>query len=267
MQRPDWAPEGVDISKPNMARSYDYWLGGSHNFAVDREFGDKFAEILPSVRRISQANRAFVHRAVRYMLDLGIRQFLDLGSGIPTVGNVHEVAQRIAPESKVVYVDIDPIAVTHSQQLLADNDNGTVLQGDMTKPDEIWHHPEARAMLDFSQPIGVLMVAVVHALQDHQNPDEHVAYFRDALPPGSALALTHGSTDRQSSSMRELEGITQKSATPLVARTRDQILNYFGDFELAEPGLVWVNMWRPELPDEEEEDESITFYAGVGHKR
>lgn len=267
MQRPDWAPDGVDISKPNMARSYDYWLGGSHNFAIDREYGRQVMAMLPEVRLIAQANRAFMQRVVRFMLDVGVTQFLDIGSGIPTLGNVHEVAQRIDPQARVVYVDIDPIAVAHSQQILAGNDNGTAIQEDLCNVDAILSHRSTRAMLDFDKPLCVLMVSVLHVVPDSADPYGRLEQYRQALAPGSYLALTHGTADRRAEEMRATEEFSKRTPTPGNLRSHAQIEKFFNGFELIHPGLVWVTQWRPESPDEIDEDpERMTFYAGVGRK-
>src|SRR5215468_4276674 len=167
--RPDWA-EGVDLSMPSVARAYDYALGGAHNFAVDREFLRAFEAVVPQTRAAARANRAFLHRAVRFMVGEGIRQFLDVGSGIPTVGNVHEVAQGLDPDAKVVYVDIEPVAVAHSRQILAGNGRATAIQEDLRHPKAILDHPDTRALLDFSQPMGLILAAILHAIPDEDDP-------------------------------------------------------------------------------------------------
>ena len=267
MQRPEWAPDGVDISKPNMARSYDYWLGGSHNFAIDREYGRQIMEMMPDVRIVAQANRAFMRRAVTFMLANGVTQFLDIGSGIPTVGNVHEVAQRIRPDARVVYVDIDPIAVTHSQQILSDNDNGDALQQDLCNVDEILNHPTTRRLIDFDQPVGLLMISVLHVVGDDRDPYDRIARYRDAMAPGSFLALTHGTDDTRTEMMHKLRDHSSRTPTPGTLRSREQIERFFTGFDLLEPGVVWMTRWRPDPGDElDEDDERMTFYAGVGRK-
>lgn len=266
-ERPEWAPEGVDISRPNMARSYDYWLGGSHNFAVDREYAKKIIEVLPGTRLIAQANRSFMHRALRYLLDQGVRQFLDLGSGIPTLGNVHEVAHEVDPEARVVYVDIDPIAVAHSRQLLADNPNGIAVQADLADADEILGNPEVQRILDFSQPIGLLMVSVLHVVPDAVDPYGAVARYRDAMVPGSFVVITHGTDDSRSEEMHGARELSEKTPTPGHLRSYDEIEAFFEGFEFADPGLVWVSQWRPDPSDELDDPNQLTFYAGVGRKR
>src|SRR5256885_7961686 len=155
MGQPDWAPEGIDLSRPSVARAYDYTLGGAHNFAVDRDFARHLLAAVPDMRITARANRAFLHRAVRFLVEAGVRQFLDIGSGIPTVGNVHEIAQAAAPDARVAYVDIDPVAVAHSRQILAGNPGATPVPADLRRPDDNLGHPEGRALLDFDQPLAL----------------------------------------------------------------------------------------------------------------
>src|SRR5947209_6612941 len=160
MERPSWAPEGIDLDRPNAARMYDYALGGSHNFAVDREMVEQVEKIMPGSSLIAHVNRAFLQRAVRLCLDAGIRQFLDIGSGIPTVGSVHEVAQAVDPRARVAYVDVDPVAVAHSRAILVDNPYATAVPGDVRHPAEVLADSEVTALLDLGQPVAVLLIAV-----------------------------------------------------------------------------------------------------------
>ena len=173
--RPDWVPEGIDLQRPSAARMYDYYLGGAHNFGPDRELGRKVLEFVPDGQLLAQANRAFLHRAVRFLLSRGIQQFLDIGSGIPTAGNVHEVAQKEAPGSRVLYVDHDHVAVAHSEALLRDNPDARVLHADLRNPDEILSSPALHEVLDLSQPVGLLLVAVLHFIPDEDGPASLVA--------------------------------------------------------------------------------------------
>jgi hypothetical protein len=267
MGRPDWAPEGVDIDHPSAARMYDYLLGGNHNFAVDRKAAERALAVMPDLAVHTQANRAFLYRAIRYMLDAGVRQFLDIGSGVPTVGNVHEVAQRVDPEARVAYVDIDPVAVTHSRSILASNKLATVIQEDLRRPEAILRHPNVRELLDFDQPIGLLLVAMLHAIPDDDDPHALVGRLTTELAPGSYLAISHGTAD----GLRELvEKIAQQSAEnryPLSLRRHADVARFFAGFELVEPGLVWLSQWRPEDPDDvAEQPERAGNYAGVGRK-
>src|SRR2546429_1327130 len=181
MERPDWAPEAIDVDRPSAARIYDYALGGLHNFAVDREAAREMFAAMPDLPLLMQANRAFLRRAVQYLAGAGIRQFLDIGSGIPTVGNVHEIARQIAPRTRVMYIDIDPIAVAHSRAILEGDPLSGIVQEDLRRPEHILAHPDVRGLLDFSQPIGLLLVAVMQFVPEQDDPVGIVARLRDSL--------------------------------------------------------------------------------------
>lgn len=269
MDRPDWAPEGIDLGRPSAARIYDYWLGGTHNFAVDREIARGVTAAVPDTARIMQANRAFLHRAVDFLVGQGVRQFLDLGSGIPTLGNVHEVAQNAAPDARVVYVDIDPVAVAHSRHILTNNANAAVIQGDLRYVDTILGDPTVRGLLDFDQPTAVLMMAVLHFVSDEDDPAGIIARFRQALAPGSYLVLSHGTQDGMSDEAREVGNeMFTRTSTPFIGRNREQVGQLFEGFDLVEPGLVWSVQWHPEHPDEVgDSPERSAAYVGVGLKR
>jgi SAM-dependent methyltransferase len=266
--RPDWAPEGIDLNTPSVARAYDYALGGAHSFAIDREFFRAMEAAIPEARLMFRANRAFLHRAVRVMVGAGIRQFLDIGSGIPTVGNVHDIAQQAAPETRVVYVDIDPVAIAHSRLILADNDRATAIQEDFRNIDAILAHPETRELLDFSQPIGLNLVALLHAVPDADQPQAIMARLVDLIAPGSYVAISHATADSRPEAAEEAERVTKQSATPGQLRPRDEVLRFFAGLQLIEPGLVWTPQWRPDDPaDVGEHPEMLVTYAGVGFKR
>jgi SAM-dependent methyltransferase len=244
VQLPDWVPEGLDVNVPNAARMYDYALGGYHNFAVDREFVERAEAALPGAKLVGHANRAFLRRAVRWLTDAGIRQFLDIGSGIPTLGNVHEVAQRVAPESRVVYVDIDPVAVEHGRAILAEHPGATAVEGDLRRPGEILSDPEVTRLLDFSQPVAVLMIAVLHFVSDADDPAAIIARTRRAMVPGSYLALSHGAPADQE--LRTIRRLYQQTPTPLHLRTAEQVAALMGGLEMVEPGVVPVAQWHPD---------------------
>lgn len=266
---PDWTAagvDGVDIDRPSAARVYDYLLGGNHNFAVDREFASKVVELLPDAPTQAQANRAFLHRAVRYLVDVGVRQFIDIGSGIPTLGNVHEIAQKAAPDARVAYVDIDPVAVAHSQSILAANDRATIIQEDLRHPQAIVAHPQVQALLDLSQPVGVLMVAILHAIPNADDPYGIVAQLRDLLAPGSYLAIAHGTDESRPNQIGELRTLSRQMTTQLTPRSRPEVERFFDGFELVEPGLVWAPLWRPEAGRVPAQPELSGNYAGVGRK-
>jgi len=265
--RPDWA-EGVDLSMPSVARAYDYALGGAHNFAVDREFLRAFEAVVPQTRAAARANRAFLHRAVRFMVGEGIRQFLDVGSGIPTVGNVHEVAQRSAPEARVVYVDVDPVAVAHSRLILAGNTQATAIREDLRRPEAILGHPATRALLDFGRPVGLILAAVLHALQDQDDPYGIMTRLCDELCPGSYVAISHITADSSpEEQVRGIERVANQAPTPGAQRTRAEIMRFFSGLDLVEPGVVWTSQWRPDSPkDVGDHPERLIIYAGVGRK-
>ncbi|MEV4482177.1 SAM-dependent methyltransferase [Micromonospora coxensis] len=266
MQRPDWAPDDIDIERPSVARMYDYYLGGSHNFAADRAAARAMMEAVPDAPLMAQANRAFMRRAVQYLIDQGIRQFLDIGSGIPTVGNVHEIAQRAAPDARVVYVDVDPVAVAHSREILDGNPGATVIQEDLRRPEAILRHPEVTRLLDFSRPVAVLVVAVLHFIPDADRPQDVLGTLRAALAPGSHLVLSQASDESRSDTGQraEAERVYRRTDNPLWIRNRAELAAFFDGFELVEPGVVWVPQWRPETPESAEDAEQAIFIGGVG---
>ncbi|MFB7464845.1 SAM-dependent methyltransferase [Streptomyces sp. NPDC056224] len=275
MERPAWAPPGIDISVPSVSRIYDYYLGGSHNFEVDRQAARRAMEFMPGLPKIMQANRAFMRRAVRHAVAEGVTQFLDIGSGIPTFGNVHEIAQAASPEAQVVYVDHDPVAVAHSRAVLDGDDRSAVVAADLRKPRDILAAPEVGRLLDFDRPVAVLLVAVLHFLEDADDPYAAVAELRDALAPGSLLVLTHASfegiplTEEVASGA---VGVYRDIRNPLVMRSGEQIRRFFDGFELLEPGLVSMPEWRPDGPeagdDGEAQEDPYAFsgFSGVGRK-
>jgi SAM-dependent methyltransferase len=267
MMRQGWEAEGIDVSKPSLARIYDYLLGGSHNFAVDRASAREMVAVMPDIRLVAQANRAFLHRAVRFMVDQGVRQFLDIGSGVPTVGNVHDIAQRAAPQARVVYVDIDPVAVAHSEQILVGNAQATIIEEDLRRPEDILGNPETQALIDFDEPVGLLLVAILHVIPDEDDPAGIVGRLRDELSPGSYLAIGHPTADSRTAEMEELIRLSQRSTTPGAVRMHAQISRFFAGFDLVEPGVVWAAQWRPESPEDVGDDpERSSIYVGVGRK-
>jgi SAM-dependent methyltransferase len=265
MARPDWAPETIDIERPSVARMYDYYLGGSHNFAVDRAAAQQMIAAVPEAPLMAQANRAFLRRAVRFLIDAGIRQFLDIGSGIPTVGNVHEIAQEAAPDARVAYVDIDPVAVAHSRHILSGNDLAAVVQEDLRRPRAILDHPQIRSLIDFDEPVAVMIVAVLHFVPDSDDPAGIIKTLRDALVPGSFLALSQASDDgRGADERQDAEDVYRRTDNPLSVRGRTEVAGFFDGFTLVEPGVVWVPEWRPDSPESAEEAHRAVFLGGVG---
>jgi SAM-dependent methyltransferase len=269
MERPAWAPQGIDISVPSVSRIYDYYLGGSHNFEVDREAARKAMEFMPGLPKIMQANRAFMRRAVNYAVSEGITQFLDIGSGIPTFGNVHEVAQKASAESRVVYVDHDPVAVSHSRAVLDSNEQAVVVSADLRKPQQILDSPETTGLLDLERPVALLLVAVLHFLEDEDDPQSAVAQLRDALAPGSLVIVTHASYEGIPVPQEQAGGavdVYQNIRNPLVMRSREEIARFFEGYEMVEPGLVSMPLWRPHTPAEQEDPYAFAGFAGVGRK-
>jgi hypothetical protein len=266
----DWVPDGVDVAVPNMARAYDFLLGGAHNLEPDRIVAQQAEELVPGARTIARINRAFLGRVVRDLVGVGVRQFLDLGSGIPTVGNVHEIAQNTAPECRVLYVDRDPIAVAHTELMLAGNDNAGVLGADMRDMDAILSSAQARRLLRFDEPIALLMVMMVHWLSDEDDPWGLIGQYRDALPSGSYLALSHVTADHSHDRIagaRELIR-TSRSIDQLTPRTHAEVAAFFDGFELLEPGVTACARWLPTIYDtlDDELGEGTHVYAGVGRK-
>ncbi|MER6418584.1 SAM-dependent methyltransferase [Streptomyces sp. NPDC001137] len=267
MERPAWAPRSIDISVPSVSRIYDYYLGGSHNFEVDREAARKAMEFMPGLPKIMQANRAFMRRAVRFAVGEGIDQFLDIGSGIPTFGNVHEVAQAANPGARVVYVDHDPVAVAHSQAVLADNEGTGVVAADLLKPQEILASTEVERLIDLNRPVALLLVAILHFVEDADDPYEAVAQLRDALAPGSLLVLTHASYEGIPLPAERAEGavdVYKDIRNPLIMRSRDEIARFFEGYDMVEPGLVAPPLWRPQEAPEDEDPYAFSGFAGVG---
>jgi len=265
-QRPAWVPDGVSLDQPSHARIYDYMLGGSHNSAADREVARQVIEAMPDVLAMARANRAFLYRAVRFLVEAGMRQFLDLGSGIPTVGNVHEIAQRMAPDCRVVYVDIDPVAVAHTRALLVGEDRAGVVQADVRDLDRILASSQVRRLLDLDQPVGLLMVAILHVIPDADDPAGLLARYRDSVARGSHLVLGHSTADSRPEVLVKLREISHRTPATMNPRSHSEISRFFAGFELVEPGLVWVPQWRPDPEDEPCPPERAANYGGVGRK-
>lgn len=267
MRSEDWVPAGVDVERPSSARVYDFMLGGAHNFAVDRQMAEQLLAAYPNVPLIAQANRAFLRRAVEFLVTAGVRQFLDIGSGIPTVGHVHEIAQRAAPESRVVFVDIDPVAVAHSRQMLSGNERAAVIQEDVRRPEHIFDAPEVGRLLDLAQPVAVLIVSLLHFVPD---PDSHagiISRLTAGLVPGSYLALTHATNDGPHD-WSEAQKIYGRAGIEGTWRTHGEVEALFGGLDLVDPGVIWVPEWHPESPVDVHRDqpELSAMYAGVGRK-
>ncbi|MET8572401.1 SAM-dependent methyltransferase [Streptomyces sp. NPDC004783] len=267
MERPAWAPRSIDISVPSVARIYDFYLGGSHNFEADREAARRAMEFMPGLPKIMQANRAFMRRAVRFAVDEGIDQFLDIGSGIPTFGNVHEVARAARPGSRVVYVDHDPVAVAHGQAVLEGDEDADVVAADLLKPREILDSPQVERLIDLNRPVALLLVAVLHFVEDADDPHAALAELRDALAPGSLLVLTHASYEGVPLPAERARGavdVYRDIRNPLIMRSREEIARFFEGYDMVEPGLVPMPRWRPETAPEDEDPYAFSGFAGVG---
>lgn len=248
------APRGVDTEKPAAARIYDWYLGGDQNWAVDREFGKQALELFPAARELARQNRDFLGRLVRAAMERGIRQFLDLGSGVPTVGNVHEIVRATLPPGEratVVYVDYEPVAAAHAT-LLLEQDGSTnwagLVQADLREVDEVLGHPTTQRLIDFGQPVCLLMVAVLHFLADEDRPGEVVAAYRDRLAPGSWFGMSHITDEHVPEEMeqtvREVVGAYGRTSNPLWVRRKADLEPWFGNWPLVEPGLVPPADWR-----------------------
>ncbi|KAA8887667.1 methyltransferase domain-containing protein [Nocardia colli] len=267
MTRPSWAPEGIDLDRPSASRVYDYFVGGMHNFEIDRMLARQIEEFTPGVGETMRANRDLLRRCVRFLVDEGITQFLDIGSGIPTVGNVHEVAQAVNPSARVVYVDIDPVAVAHSRAILDGNPAATVVQADIGRPETILSDPQVAQLLDFDQPVAVLLLGVLHFVADDADPAGCVARLRDAIAPGSYLAITHATADGQPDEVLEAQKLSGRTSTEIVLRAKPQIAEFFQGWTLLEPGLVHLPLWRPDnAADVGEHPERSGAYGGVARK-
>ncbi|MFG1698599.1 SAM-dependent methyltransferase [Nonomuraea sp. NPDC049309] len=260
---------GFDPNTPSVARLYDYYLGGKDNFPADREAAERILKVAPELRAAARANRAFLGRAVRHLAEAGITQFLDIGTGLPTQGNVHEVAKKVVPDAKVVYVDRDPVVLVHARALLAGQGDTTVIEGDLREPAAILDHPEVRATIDFSKPVGLLLVAIMHFIKEEERPDEIMATLREALAPGSYLVMSHGTSDARAEAVSQGTQVYQSASAPLVLRDRERIRELFTGFTLVDPGLVWLPEWRPEQADVidfMDNPASSLILCGVGRK-
>lgn len=272
-------PREADLERPSAARMYDWYLAGTTNYAVDREFGKKILNVFPIVQPVAQANRYLLHRIVRHLLGRGIRQFVDLGSGVPTAGNVHQVADEIAPDSRVVYVDYEPVAVAHSRILLdqhGDPARHAVVNADLRAPDEVWEQVLATGVLDPDEPIAMLQIAVLHFVTGDGEAERALERYRALLPAGSYLAISHATVDRaqpqRASEYLELVSMYEKTSNPVRLRSWDEVQTLFGKFELIDPGMCWASEWHPEeaTPGTDEElfdspNECVVCTA-VGHK-
>jgi hypothetical protein len=258
---------GIDTATPNVARIYDYLLGGKDNFAADREAAQQLIAAIPDVAAIARDNRSFLGRVVRYLAtQAGVRQFLDLGGGLPTQANVHDLAQGAAPDVRVVYVDNDPLVASHGRALLASRDRVAMALADLRDPAGVRRHLDVAGLLDWTQPIAVLCTSTLHFVADEDEPHKIIAEYRDYMAPGSYLAITHGTMEEDPAGERDkAAGVYREASSQLHVRPPADVRRFFDGFELVEPGLVWITEWRPE-PGTAPTGRAQSMRGGVGRK-
>ncbi|WP_370012318.1 SAM-dependent methyltransferase [Nocardia cyriacigeorgica] len=268
MDRPAWAPEGVDMQQASPARMYDALLGGSHNFEVDRRAAEMGTKLVPDLPRLALSNRAFLRRTVRYLVEAGVTQFLDIGSGIPTAGNVHEIARELDPSCRVLYVDIDPVAVAHSRAILGDTEQAAAIEGDLRKPADLLAAVRATGLIDFDRPVGVLLVAVLHLVADADDPAGKVAELRAAVPAGSYVAISHLTSALRPEDAAQLgASAANDNRVGIHFRSREAIEAMFEGWDLVEPGVVELPAWRPESERDQHEAPGRSLgLAGLARK-
>ncbi|MGH3909234.1 MAG: SAM-dependent methyltransferase [Pseudonocardiaceae bacterium] len=254
----------IDITTPNHARVYDYFLGGKDNFAADRLAADKIAQVAPDTPLLARANRGFLVRTVRLMAHSGIRQFIDLGTGIPTSPSVHEVARAIDPSARVVYVDNDPVVETHNAALLTSDDGVVSVMGDVRRPDDVLADQRLQTVIDFNEPVGLLCVAVLHLVTDEEDPTGILARFDDRLVSDSHVAVCQFAADSDPAGIKQFQEIYANSPIRVTFRPRDQIFHFFKGLEILSPGIVEVADWRPDM---ETVATRLKMVGGVGRKR
>jgi S-adenosyl methyltransferase len=254
---------------PSAARIYDYLLGGKDNYETDRVAAERLLEIVPDASVACYDNRQFLGRAVRYLIGgtlSQIRQIIDIGTGLPTLGQVHSVAHLIAPDTKVVYVDYDPVILEHSRRLLADEPTVVAIDRDLRRPEEILNDPRLLSLIDFTKPIAVLLVAILHFIQDDERPHEIVERLKEAMAPGSYLVISHVTGDNVTPDITaRVQKLYEGTTAPSAPRTRSEILRFFDGLDVVPPGLVNVSQWRNDFMPEQ--PGRTIFYAGVGLKR
>ena len=257
---------GFDISVAHPARVYDYWLGGKDNFPADREAAERVLAVTPGLRFRVRANRAFLARAVRYLAaGAGIRQFLDIGTGIPSANNTHEVAQAVAADSRIVYVDNDPIVLAHARALLTSTREGSTAYVDADLRDTQKVLDAAAGTLDFSQPVGIMLLGILHLIQDSQDPYAIVARLLSAVPSGSYLAISHPASDINAGQAEAQKRYNERVSTPQTLRTHAEVCRFFDGLSLVPPGVVYVHTWRPDPGDEVPAD-TTSAHGGVARK-
>jgi S-adenosyl methyltransferase len=268
-QRP--APRGVDVTIPNVARMYDYYLGGKDNYEADRTAAEQVIAAFPDVRMAVRENRAFLTRAVRFLAgDAGIRQFIDIGAGLPTQDNVHEIACSVAPDARVVYADYDPVVVAHGQMILSGATSSVFIEGDVRHPEDILGKPELRSLIDFDEPVALMLVAILNFVADEEDLAGILGRLRSVMAPGSYLVISHGAGEARPATVQKITNIYQNATARAVLRSRAEILSFFAGFDLVDPGLVYASQWRPNvrpLTGERAAPGTGMTLAGVGRLR
>jgi hypothetical protein len=260
-------PAGLDPNTPNVARIYDYWLDGKDNFQVDRDFAEKIMAIEPAAPYMARQNRGFLGRVVRFLTaEAGIRQFIDIGTGLPTQRNVHQVAQEMAPEARIAYVDNDEVVRIHARALLGDSTNVTAIRADFRDPEAILAHPEVNRLIDFDQPFALLLLAILHFIPDDEDPQGIIRRYREVMAPGSHLAISCSTRDGDPARADKIIEEYRKASAPAVLRTGAEIIHFFDGFELLDPGrLVYTPQWRPAGPVDAD-PKKAWMLAGLGRK-
>jgi hypothetical protein len=274
MSDADVVPEGVDPTRPSPARLYDYYLGGTHNYEADRQAAEQIRQGMPELADAAWANRGFHGRAAVWMAaSQGIGQFIDVGSGLPTQNNTHQAVRRVAPDARVVYVDVDPMVAAYSAPLLSEDGSTILVTADMRDPDSVLEHPELRRLIDFSQPVGMLMTAVVHFVADGSDPWALVRRYMTATAPGSYLALSHLTYDRLPARATVAgQEVYQRATSNIYARTREEVTRFFDGLELVpaqpggEPAITFPGLWGAEDLEAADSDGSRAFYCGVARR-
>lgn len=263
----DEVPAGLDPNTPNVARVYDYWLDGKDNFQVDRDFAEKIIAIEPAAPYMARQNRGFLGRVVRFLTaEAGIRQFIDIGTGLPTRHNVHQVAQQIAPDARIAYVDNDEVVRIHARALLSDSANVTAIRADFRDPEAILTNPTVNRLIDFDQPFALLLLAILHFIPDEEDPRGLIRRYREAMPAGSHLAISCSTRDADPARADKIIEEYRKASAPAVLRTSAEISRFFDGFELLDPGrLVYTSQWRPDGPIDAD-PKKAWMLAGLGRK-
>jgi hypothetical protein len=260
----------IDLTRPSAARLYDLYLGGDNHYAVDQVFADRMFQICPFLGVWARHNREFLRRAAAFCAEQGVRQFLDIGSGIPTAGNTHQVVRELAPEARVVYADNDQVAVTESRYLLGDTAGVAVVEADLREPESILDHGEVTRLIDFAEPVALLIVSVLPFVPDRADPRALLARYRDRLPSGSYVALSHAAVDEASAEAREQVAAVAReygeTSDPATTRTRDEFTGFFDGLRVLPPGVVYAPDWRPERPVDTDDPARPCNYAAVGYK-